>query len=149
MSLHAHSAGNGILDEYGHGSIWKYLNLLRGQALLSRQHTTPLSVATAHVGIPSSNSGEHWTNNTSQLLSDIEIPPPPTGTTETAPGTSALPKLAQELVADPGQNIFSPLDLSVPDIPFLPDPDWNAVINGCLNDDTYGINPSYFANSPC
>ncbi|KAK5189844.1 hypothetical protein LTR96_009616 [Exophiala xenobiotica] len=146
MSLHGPSAGNGILDEYGHGSIWKYLNLLRGQALLSRQHTIQLSVATADVGIPSSNSGEHCTNNTSQLLSDIEILPPPTGTTATAPGRSALPELVQEFTADPGQNIFSPLDLSMPDIPFLPDPDWNAVINDCLNDDAYEINPSYFPN---
>jgi hypothetical protein len=106
-------------------------------------------VATADVCIPPSNSGEHCKNNTCQLLSDIEIPQPATGTAATAPGTSALLELVQEFIADPGQNIFSPLDLSMPDIPFLPDPDWNAVINGCLNDDTYGINPSYFANSPC
>ncbi|KAJ9500871.1 hypothetical protein H2202_003429 [Exophiala xenobiotica] len=123
MSLHGPSAENGILDEMG-----------------------TLSVATADVGIPSSNSGEYCTNNTSQLLSDIEILPPPTGTTATAPGRSALPELAQEFTADPGQDIFSPLDLSLPDIPFLPDPDWNAVINDCLNDDAYEINPSYFPN---
>lgn len=139
MRLHGPSAG--IHDEYGHGSIWRYINLLRCQALSSRQRTQ-LSVATADVGIQSSNSGEHCT---SQLLSGTEIPPP-TGTTATEHGTSGLPELVQDYIIDSSQSIFSPLDLSMPEIPFCPD--WNAVIHGCLNDDAYEIYPSYFANHP-
>ena len=126
MSLYSHSAG--FDDESGNHSIWRCLNMLRCQALSSRQHAQ-LSVATADVEIQLSNSGDHCT---SQLLPDIEIPPP-TRTTATAHGITTLPELGQEFVADSSQSIFSSLDLSMSEIPFLPD--WNAVINGWLNDD--------------
>ena len=126
MSLYSHSAG--FDDESGNHSIWRCLNMLRCQALSSRQHAQ-LSVATADVEIQLSNSGDHCT---SQLIPDIEIPPP-TRTTATAHGISTLPELGQEFVADSSQSIFSSLDLSMSEIPFLPD--WNAVINGWLNDD--------------
>ncbi|KIV83881.1 hypothetical protein PV11_05869 [Exophiala sideris] len=139
MKLHGHSVGSH--DEYGHGSIWRYLEMLRNQALSSRQHTQ-LSMATTDVGIQSSNNGEHCT---SLLLSDPEISLP-TGTTSTAHGTIGLSELVPDLMADSSQSIFSPLDLSMPEFPFLPD--WNAVINGCLSDDAYEINPSHFATYP-
>ncbi|KAI9826474.1 MAG: hypothetical protein M1819_007367 [Sarea resinae] len=126
MSLHGHSAG--LDDEYGHGSISRCLNLLRFQALSLRQQAQ-LSMATADVEIQLSSSGELCT---SQLLPDIEISPP-TRTTATTQGTSTLPESGQEFVADSNQNIFSSLDLSMPEIPYLPD--WNAVMNGWLNDD--------------
>ncbi|KAH8692077.1 hypothetical protein BGW36DRAFT_303394 [Talaromyces proteolyticus] len=127
MSPHGHSAG---LDaEYGHGSIWKCLNLLRFQALSLRQNAQ-LSVDTPDVETQLSISGESRTSQ--QLLPDIEIPPP-TRTTATAHGASTLPELGQDFVADSNQNFFSSPDLSMPEILFLPD--WNAVINGCLNDD--------------
>lgn len=126
MSFHGHSTG--IHDEYGHSSIWRCLNLLRYKALSSRQHAQ-LSVATADVESQPSSSGEH---RTSQLLPDTEILPP-TRTTATAHGIPTLPEWGQELTADFNQSIFSSLDLSMPEIPFLPD--WNAVINGCMNND--------------
>ncbi|KAK4947622.1 hypothetical protein LTR10_013568 [Elasticomyces elasticus] len=139
MRLHGHSTG--VHDEYGHGSIWKYLNMLRNQALSSRQHTQ-LSMATTDVGTQSSNNGEHCT---SQLLSNSEISLP-TGATATAQEISGRSELVPEFIADSSQSIFSPLDLSMPEFPFLPE--WNAVINGCLNDDAYEMNPSHFANYP-
>lgn len=39
----------------------------------------------------------------------------------------------QEFTADFNQSIFTSLGLSMLEIPFLPD--WNAVINGCMNND--------------
>jgi hypothetical protein len=129
ISFHSHSPG--IHDEHGHGSIWRCLNLLRYKALLSRQHAqlSVATVATADIGIQSSSSSEHCA---AQLVPNAEIPPP-TGRTATAHGTSTLPELGQDFFADSSQSNFSSLDLSMPEIPFLPD--WNAVINGCLNDD--------------
>lgn len=125
MSFYDHSAG--IHDEYGHNTIWRCLNMLRYKALSLRQHAQ-VSVATADIESQSTSSGEHCT---SELLPDTEILQS-TRMTETAHGVSTLPELGQEFITDSDQSIFSSLDLSMPEIPFLPD--WNAVINGCLND---------------
>ncbi|OJJ45977.1 hypothetical protein ASPZODRAFT_142614 [Penicilliopsis zonata CBS 506.65] len=56
-------------------------------------------------------------------------------TEATAHGTATIPELGEFI--DANQSIFSSLDLSMPEIPLLPD--WNAVINGCLTEDS-----SYF-----
>ncbi|GAD93522.1 conserved hypothetical protein [Paecilomyces variotii No. 5] len=122
MNFHGHSAG--IHDEYGNSSIWRCLNVLRYKALSSRQQAQ-LSVATANVDIHPSSSNEH---GTSRLLPDTE-----NRTTTTAHGMSTLSNLDQEFTADFDPSFFSSLDLSMPDIPFLSD--WNAVINGCIDDD--------------
>jgi hypothetical protein len=140
ISLHGQSAR--IHDEYGHSGILRRLCLLRHQALSSRQHAQLSVATTADVGIQSSSGGGH---GTSRFLSHAEIPPT-TRTTATAHGTSTLPELGQEFTADSGQSVFSPLDLSMPEMPFLPD--WNAVFNGCLNDDAHEMHPSYFAYHP-
>ena len=124
LSLHDHSAGSD--DEFWRGSIWRYLNLLRSQALSLRQNAHQ-TVATTDVAIQSCSGSERCA---CLPLPHIEIPSP-TRTTATAHGTSNLPELGQQFVADSNQHIFSSLDLSMPDIPFLPD--WNAVINGCLD----------------
>jgi hypothetical protein len=122
MSLHSHLEGPD--DEYGYGSIWRCLDLLRTKALSLKQH-----VSTPDVEMQLPSSGERCT---SHLLPRIETPPP-TRTTATLYGASN--ELGQEFVADSNQNIISSLDMSMPEILFLPD--WNAVINGCLNDDGY------------
>ncbi|EED22597.1 conserved hypothetical protein [Talaromyces stipitatus ATCC 10500] len=138
MSLHDHSAG--MHDDYTYGGIWGCLNQLRYQALSLRQHAQ-LSVATSEAGMHSASRGG---DRTAQLLPDTEIQPAPS-TTATAHGISNLPEIGQELIADSNQNIFSSLDMTMPEIPFLPD--WNAVINGCLNDDGHEMNTSYFSNN--
>ena len=128
-TLHNHTAGTD--DEYDHASIWKCLNILRYQALSSRQQAQ-LSVAPA-----AGTENQLYGSSTSQLFpaADSEMPPPTTGTTATVHGTSVStpPELGQEFPADFNQNILSSLDVSMPEIEFLPD--WNAVFNGCLNDD--------------
>lgn len=131
-----HSLSAGTHDEQGRGSISRYLILLRSNALLRRQEAqlSVATVATAGVENQSFGSGEHCT---SRLPPNSNIPPP-TGTT--ALGASTLPESGQKLVADSNESILSSLDLSMPEIPFLPD--WNAVINGCLNDDSHSINPA-------
>lgn len=127
MRLDGHLAG--INDDHGPASIWGRLNLLRSQALSLRQHAQ-LSVAPANVEIQRSSSA----NCASQLLPDIEPPLHP-HTTATAHGISTRPELDQEFIADSNQSILPSLDLSMPDIPYLPDQDWIAAINGWLNDD--------------
>lgn len=126
MGLHSHSAGSSSSDDnYGNNSIWKCLNLLRYKALSSRQHAQ-LSETTADVEIQPSSS--------SQLLPADTETLPSTRTLEIANGTSTVPAgLGQEVSSDFDQNIFSSLDLSMSEIQFLPD--WNAVINGCIDDD--------------
>ena len=129
MSLDGHSAG--IHDEHGHASIWRCLDLLRHRALSMRQHAQLSVATTADVEIQSSSSDDHYT---SQLPPNTEIPPR-TRTIATAYGMSSLPVWSQESIGDFNQNFLPSLDLSMPDIPYLPD--WNAVINGWLNDDGY------------
>ncbi|KAL1881043.1 hypothetical protein Plec18167_003585 [Paecilomyces lecythidis] len=125
MSFHSHSAG--MHDEYGHSNIWKCLNLLRYKALSARQHAQ----LSANVEIHPSSSDEH---RTSQLLPDTENRPS-YRTTATAHGTSTLSESDEEFTADFNQSIFSSLDLSMSEIPFLAD--WNAVINGYMDDDDH------------
>lgn len=137
MTLHGLSAGTH--DEHGRGSIWRCLTLLRSKALLSRQQAQ-LSVATvdtAGVGIQRCGSREHCN---SQLPPNANMPPA-IGTTATALGASTLHELDQKLFADSNENVVSSLDLSMPEIPFLPD--WNAVINGSLDDNSRETDPSY------
>lgn len=139
MSLHDHSGG--MNDEYAHGGIWGCLNQLRYQALSLRQHAQ-LSVATSDVAMHSSS---HGGDRAAQLLPDTEIQPP-TSTTAAAHAASNMPEMGQEFIADANQNIFSSLDMTMPEMPFLPD--WNAVINGCFNDDGHELNTSYFSHNP-
>lgn len=141
MSLHGgHSAA--IRDDYGHGSIWRYINLLRCQSLSSRHQRTQLPVAIAGNGRIQSSSGGQDCTEANQLFPDTNIP----GRMATMDEAIAIPEPGQDFLAEPSQVIFSPLDLSMPEIPFLPD--WNAVINGCLNDDVYETNHSYLDNLP-
>jgi hypothetical protein len=105
-------------DDNGHNSIWKYLNLLRRQALWLREHVQP-STAIADAGIWPTGSERH----TSQLLPDTA-----TITPATEHGAYTLPDMGQDATADLYQSLSSSLDLLMPDIQFLPD--WNAVING-------------------
>lgn len=122
MSLQGNSAASH--DEYGNNSIWKCLNLLRYKALSLRQHARLLEVSADVETQPSSNS---------QLLPNTEALPS-TRTSATVHGASTIPELGQEYSMDSDQNIFSSLD-SMSEIPFLPD--WNAVINGCIDDDEH------------
>ncbi|OKL57330.1 hypothetical protein UA08_07458 [Talaromyces atroroseus] len=121
--------GMSLDDDYAHGSIWSYLNLLRSQASSLRQHAQR----------PLSRSSEH--SASSQNLLPVTKIPPSTDTTENATaaaeaaahGTTSFSELNQELMTDSNQTFFSSLDLSMLDFPFLPD--WNAIINGYLIDD--------------
>jgi hypothetical protein len=122
IRLDDHSAGTH--DEHSPTSIWSCLNLLRSQALSLRQHAR-LSVASANVNIQSSSSGDHYTSQNA----------PRPRTRATAHGISTVPEVRQEFIADSDEVILPSLDLSMPDIQFLPDLDWNAVINGWLSDD--------------
>lgn len=135
--------GMNLDDEYAHGSIWSYLNLLRSQASSLRQRGQRLSSGNNDHSISSHN-----------ILSDSKIPPSSdttaTATATTPPvvahDTSNFPELDQELMTDSNQTFFSSLDLSMPDFPFLPD--WNAIINGCLINDLSEIDPSCNGNYP-
>ena len=131
LGLHGNPAG--AHDEFDRGSIRSYLDMVRHQALLARKDTG-LPVNTANIGAQSFSSGKHYTP---QLIPDAGITPL-TSSTATAHGTSTLPELGQEFMGISSQGV-SFLDLSMPDIPFLPD--WNAVINGCLNG---GDHESYY-----
>jgi hypothetical protein len=132
--LDGYSAG--IDDEHGPVSIWRCVDLLRSQALSLRQNAQ-LSSASGNVDIQSFSSGNRCT---SQLLPDTEIAPGPR-TTATAHGISALLELRQDFLAGSNQGIVPSLDLSMPDFRFVPDLDWNAVINGWLNDDEHSSVP--------
>ncbi|EEA26447.1 hypothetical protein EYB26_006155 [Talaromyces marneffei] len=118
--------GMSLDDEYWHGSIWSYLNLLRSQASSLRQYDQR----------PSTGGNEHSISSHT-LPPDVKIPPstdtPETTPTGAAHGTSGFSELDQELITDSNQTFFSSLDLSMPEFPFLPD--WNAIINGCLIND--------------
>ncbi|OAL21793.1 hypothetical protein AYO22_07735 [Fonsecaea multimorphosa] len=129
MSLHSHSMGT--QDDYGHGRIWRRLNLMRHQALSLRRQVQ-LGVARAKVGTQPASSVEQLP---SQLHPDPKIPLP-TGMTATADGTSIFPELGQEFMSDP--NMFTSLDLEMPEIPILPD--WDAILYGRLYDDGHEIN---------
>lgn len=131
MSLDGDAAG--AQDEHGPTSIWRCLNVLRCQALSLRQRAQ-LSVAAAGAASQSPRLTSRGDHSTAQHLSDTGVQPRTSTTATAAHGISALPDLGQEFTVDPNQSIFSTLDLSTPDIPFLPDPDWNAVIDGWLND---------------
>lgn len=104
--LDGHSAGN--RHDHGPASIWTCLNLLRSQALSLRQRAQ-LSVASQNVEFRSSSTA--------------------------ADGISTLPESGHGFLADSNQSILPSLDLSMSDMPFLPDPDWDAIINGWLVDD--------------
>lgn len=127
-SSHDHSPG--LDDEYGYDSVWRYLRVLRSRALSSRQNAQQ-AVAVPNAEIALSSGGRPCST---QSLPDIEIPRP-TGTTSTARGVFALPELSQDMVTGFIPNIFSSPDLSMPELLFWSD--WNAVMNGGLNDDNY------------
>lgn len=127
-------------DEYGQGSIWSYLNLLRSQASSLRQHGQRRSSGSNEQSISSQN-----------FLLDSKIPPSPDtamATTTTplvaAHGTSSFPEEGQNLINDCNQTFSSFLDLSMPEFPFLPD--WNAIINGYLVNDIPEIDTSFTGN---
>ncbi len=107
-----------VHDEHGHGRIWKFLNRLRRKAWLLRQDTQTSATAT-DVGTQPSGGESYWTP---QLLPDAEILPP-TSMTTADQRTSIVPEWVPEI----DRNVFSSLDLLMPEIPFLPD--WNAVLN--------------------
>jgi hypothetical protein len=135
MNLHSHSTDTS--DEYS-GSISTCLSLLRYKALMSRQHAqlSVNTVAGPNVGNQSSSGSEPCT---SQLPPKTNIPPP-SGATAAVLAASTIHEPGQESVVDSNQNFLLPLDLSMPEIPFLPD--WNAIINGYINDDGQELNPS-------
>lgn len=128
MSLNNHKAG--AHDECESTSIWRCLNLLRSQAVSLRQHAQ-LHAASVNAEIQSSSSDIH---GTSQLVPSTEIASHPC-TTATAQEISTLSESHQKFIANPNQGVLPSLDLSMLDIPFLPDLDWNAVINGWMSDD--------------
>ncbi|KIW12849.1 hypothetical protein PV08_08036 [Exophiala spinifera] len=141
MSLHDSHSG-GLDGDYGHQSIWRYINVLRYQALSARHQRTQASMSTSDDDrIQTSNSGPDCIK-TSQSLIDTAM----TGKTATMDETTVVPESSQEFITGPSQNLFSPLDLSMPEIPFLPD--WNAVINGCLTDDVYETNSTFWDDGP-
>ncbi|GAM35336.1 hypothetical protein TCE0_017f03597 [Talaromyces pinophilus] len=131
-------------DEYGHGSIWSYLNLLRSQALSLRQHAQRRSSGIIENSISSQNLSSEFKlrpSTDTTATATATAPPPPPGH-----GTSNFPELDQELMTDSNQTFFSSLDLSMPEFPFLPD--WNAIINGCFINDIPEIDTSCTGNYP-
>jgi hypothetical protein len=118
----------GINASYGQDSVWKCLSLLRQQALLLRdaQLATEDRIQPRSERRPSQGFrlDEHLQNP--EVLSDhsAEI-----GMSLSDPGILH----EHELISDSSQNIFSSLDFPISDFPFLPE--WNTIINGCLNED--------------
>lgn len=103
-------------DEFEHGSIWRYLGMLRRQALLARQHA----------GLPTAVEASNIHYHRLQLLPDAN--------TATAYGTATLSE-PMDSSSDGG---FSFSDFSIPGVMLLTD--WDAVINGYLDDnDSYGM----------
>ena len=127
----------GVHDGFNQGSIWSYLDMLRHQALSVRQHARP-PVSTADIVTQPFSNGSHYT---SQALPDAGITAL-SGSTATANGISTFSEMGREVMSNSSQSGFSFPDLSMPDIPFLPD--WNAVINGCLQD---GDHEPYYSYS--
>lgn len=125
--------GMNLDDEYGHGSIWSYLNLLRSQALSLRQHAQRRSS-----GIIENSISDFKLRPSTDTAVTATTPPP------AAHDTSSFPELDQELMTDSNQTFFSSLDLSMPEFPFLPD--WNAIINGCFINDIPEIDASCTGN---
>lgn len=123
LSFHGNSAER--RDKFDHGSIWSYLDKLRNQALSIRNHARLLVNATEIRSQSFSGDSCH----TSQLLLDATMTPL-SGSTATAHGTSTLVEFGQEFMSHCSQGATSFLDMSMPDVPFLPD--WNAVINASL-----------------
>ncbi|THC89879.1 hypothetical protein EYZ11_010667 [Aspergillus tanneri] len=123
MSVDGYSAGTH--DEYGHGSIWKCLALLRYQALSLKHAQLPTD---GEIQPPECRASQGF--RVVEHRQDTEIPPIHTSAHMTSPTDFGVIH-EQEFIADPNQNIFSSLDFSVSEIPFLPE--WNAVINGCLD----------------
>lgn len=123
----------------GQGSIWKCLALLRSQAL-SLKRARSQSRQPSALSEDGHNEGEmqrqprlvdqHYFNGV-----------PSSALTQTAAPAAVMPapfpefgalRDEQAFLADASStsNMFSGVDFSMPEIPFLPE--WNAVINGCL-----------------
>lgn len=119
-------------DEYGHGSIWSYLNLLRSQASLVRQNAQRRSSRSNEHTIPSHSL---FTDFKDPASTDTSVATTATAKTlAPAQGTPSFRGMDQDFIAESNQALLSSLDLSMPELPFLPD--WNAIINGCLLSDT-------------
>lgn len=133
MGLHGQWEGSQG-DRYGHGSIWRCLDLLRRQAISARQHAQ-LHVATADAEAEPSSAGGKAASK--------PFPETESGRTAMAYEPSMLwPEPDQGLNTDPSESLFPSLDLSMPDFTLLPD--WNAVINGDLAYDNNEMDISYF-----
>ncbi|OAP61341.1 hypothetical protein AYL99_03544 [Fonsecaea erecta] len=154
MTLDGHSTAVSC-DHGPANSIWQCLNLLRAQVMSLRQcpqqqQQQQQSMATGNVEIqPSftttttaSSSGNHYPHHHSHHHGPSQLLRSDTSIVHGI--SSTLSELGQEgFIVDPhpSNTIIPPssLDLSMPDnsMPFLPDPDWSAVINGWLNDDAH------------
>lgn len=113
----------GAHDEHGLASIWQCLHLLKLRALASRRHAKQ-TVATTGVEIKSSSS-------------DFQLqlgPDAPVIASTKNHELSTLAEQGQISTTDFEQSNL-PLDFFMPDVSFLPDSDWNAIINGWVNDD--------------
>lgn len=113
-NLQGHTAA--LQDEHGHGRIWKFLKQLRHQAWSLRQNAELQSIATADNRAQLSSSGRYFTS---------QLPDADNDTTLADHGASILPEWDHEFITN---SASSSLDLSMPEISFLPD--WNAIING-------------------
>lgn len=136
--ISSHEFSDNDDSEYGRGSIWRCVILLRNNAISSRR-LAQLSVAADVPGQstrrnPFCTSQHHPSTNmsTESVTTEMRAPPPH--------GSD------QEFGNDSNGRIFSGLDFPMPEIPFLPD--WNAVINGCISDYTGDIIPSYDSTYP-
>ncbi|KAJ5291647.1 hypothetical protein N7478_000898 [Penicillium angulare] len=126
LNFQASSVGD--QGEYNHGSIWRYVGMLRDQALSVRKRAG-LPVGTAAVGAqpPSNIQFDGW-----QLPDAINTAFPASGSTATGYETTSLPGFGQQPKGSSSQDPFSFSDLSMPGAMLLTD--WDAVINGYIYD---------------
>lgn len=119
-------------DGNGHSSIWGCLILLRQQALLLKESrasaTRGLRPGNPH---PEEHLPSQAANNISHPADHNTQPSHIIEQENSMQGFNSAP--GDEFMSESNQNIFSSLDLAMPEMPFLPD--WNAVFNGSLGYD--------------
>ncbi|KAJ5116982.1 hypothetical protein N7456_001330 [Penicillium angulare] len=126
----------GADDDYAHGSIWRWLYLLRHQALLVRKKDARMTVANSAVLVENSSGGKDYT---SQSLVDPRISSR-IDTMGKSDKPTSISEVGQGLMDTSFQNTVPFLDMPIPEVSFLPD--WNAILNDCFCDDVYEMNSS-------
>ncbi|KAJ5238786.1 hypothetical protein N7468_003405 [Penicillium chermesinum] len=116
---------SGVNDGNGNSPIWGCLILLRKQALLLKESYASargpdLAAQSSRGHQPSQLPGS---GDPSQGL-DVQSSQP-------VESVHYMQDMGHGPLPEPHQPIFSDLEFSMPEIPFLPE--WDAVINGCLN----------------